>query len=79
MTFCWQAVIVCLGPSGEQPCVSRVAIVTPSENDTPESPPSITPSAICRFWRRELVSPPTRKPLSTLPASFVTSSVRRPF
>ncbi|MNC87578.1 hypothetical protein D3C83_33120 [compost metagenome] len=63
-----------MAPIGEQPCVRRVATVTLSENDTPEKPPSITPSATCRFCRRELVSPPTRNPLSTLPASLFTSS-----
>jgi len=53
MTLCWLAVTTCLGPSGVQPCVSRVATVTLSANDTPESPPSTTPSATCRFCRRD--------------------------
>jgi len=68
------ALVVALLVSRNRPVwTRRVAIVTVSENATPESPPSSTRSAICRFCWRELVRPPSRKPLSVLSASRVMS------
>ena len=60
---------------GEQPWVSRVATATSSENNTPDSTPSTNSSANWTLRPRELVSPPTTKPLCVRPASSRTRLV----
>ena len=62
------------GPSGETPCVSRVASFVRSLNSTPDKPPLTTPSLICAFSPRELDSPPTMKPLDTCELSASISA-----
>ena len=76
MTLAWQSVIWWPGPIGMQLWLSAVATATDSERSTPETPPSVTPPAICAGTARDDERPPTRKPSSSSARSATMSPVR---
>ena len=76
MMLARQSVISWLAPIGMQLWLSAVATAMLSERRTPETPPSVTPPAICAGTARDDESPPTRKPSSSSARSATISAVR---